>query len=96
MTKHDWIWVAIRVFGIYLLVLAVIAVPSVVSSTFALCELKTSPELDTLSASLFSTIRSQLVNALARLFICGAAGIYLVKGGSWLFRILCSQGSKTE
>ena len=32
MTKHDWIWVAIRIFGIYLLVLAIIAIPSLISS----------------------------------------------------------------
>lgn len=32
MTKQDWIWVAIRIFGIYLLVLAVTTVPRVVSS----------------------------------------------------------------
>ncbi len=31
MSKEDWLWVAIRVFGIYLLVLAVTNVPSVFS-----------------------------------------------------------------
>lgn len=29
MNREDWIWVAIRVFGIYLLVLAVVALPGV-------------------------------------------------------------------
>lgn len=37
MQKEDWIWLAIRVFGIYLLVLAVMAVPSVGSSLLAVC-----------------------------------------------------------
>ena len=29
MSKQDWIWVAIRIFGIYLLVMAVIAIPKI-------------------------------------------------------------------
>jgi len=33
MNREDWIWVAVKVFGIYLLLLAVTGVPSLVSST---------------------------------------------------------------
>jgi hypothetical protein len=32
MTKDDWIWVAIRIFGIYLVVLAITSVPGIVNS----------------------------------------------------------------
>ncbi len=34
MTKDEWVWVAVRIFGIYLLVLAVTALPGLVSSGF--------------------------------------------------------------
>jgi hypothetical protein len=33
MEKRDWIWVTIRVFGIYLLVRAVVALPQLMSSS---------------------------------------------------------------
>ncbi len=32
MTRNDWIWVAIRIFGIYLIVLAIVEIPNVISS----------------------------------------------------------------
>ena len=32
MTREDWIWVAIRIFGIYLLVLALVSIPDIVHS----------------------------------------------------------------
>ena len=35
MSKEDWIWVAIRIFGIYLLVLAITAAPSLFSDAFS-------------------------------------------------------------
>ena len=34
MDRKDWIWVAIRIFGIYLLVLAVCSLPDVLGSAF--------------------------------------------------------------
>ena len=34
MTKEDWIWIAIRIFGIYLIVLAIISIPGVINSGF--------------------------------------------------------------
>jgi hypothetical protein len=32
MSKEDWIWVALRIFGIYLIVLATISIPEIVNS----------------------------------------------------------------
>jgi hypothetical protein len=34
MTKEDWIWIAIRIFGIYLIVLAIISIPGIINSGF--------------------------------------------------------------
>jgi hypothetical protein len=34
MDKEDWIWVALGIFGIYLIVLAIIALPRFFSSTY--------------------------------------------------------------
>jgi len=101
MTKHDCIWIAIRVFGIYLLVQAVISIPSVMSSAFGLYEAfpivhSGSADMDRVSRTILSSMGGQLVNSLARLFVCGAVGIYLVKGGTWLFRILCPADSESK
>jgi hypothetical protein len=94
MTKRDWIWITIRIFGIYLLVQAVIAIPNLISSTFGLYQLypvvhSGSADMDRISQTLRSSFGSEFVNALARLLIYSAVGIYFVRGGSCLFKILC-------
>jgi hypothetical protein len=101
MTKHDWIWIAIRVFGIYLLVEALLAIPGLVSSAFSIYEFypiihSGSAGLDRVPQTVLSSVASQLVNSATRLFICGAVGVYLVKGGSSFFRILCPPDSETK
>jgi hypothetical protein len=94
MTKHDWIWVAIRVFGIYLLVQAIIAIPSLISSAFGVYQFYDfgahgTTDLDHVSRLLHRELGTQLVSSLSRLIICGGAGFYFIKGGTFLFRLIC-------
>jgi hypothetical protein len=99
MTKHDWIWIAIRIFGIYLLVEAVLAIPNLISSAIFFCQAFNFPhsgsaDLDKLQQTLHFNSANLFVSSLAKLIVCSAVGIYLVKGGSWLFKILCPPDSE--
>jgi hypothetical protein len=101
MTKQDWTWIVVRVLGIYLLVQTVIAIPTVISSGFCLYQLypivhSGDANLDKLSQTLRSNYSSQLFNSLAKFVICGAIGIYLIRGGSCLFKILCPPDSESK
>jgi len=40
MTKEDYVWVGIRIFGIYLLILALITLPSLVNSIYMSYQLR--------------------------------------------------------
>ena|ERR1700744_4868150 len=101
MTKDDLVWVAIKVFGIYLLVLAIIAIPTLISSAFGFYQLYPtthfgSADMDKFSQTLRSEAGSLLINSLAKLFIYSAVGIYLLKGGTCLFKILCPPDSESK
>ena len=106
MSKEDWLWVAIRVFGIYLLVLAVTNVPSVFSAalraygasqlpTFRSARDSADAPFAELAASFAQTKRATLSGALAELvssvlsvLLFGVLGIYLVRNGRLLFRLV--------
>lgn len=95
MEKRDWIWVAIRVFGIFLLVRAVIAIPDLLSSFYQVgtqwWSMRFVP-LDSGTADIYArrlmlTQSSvQLVRSLSLVVICGWAGRYLVRDGGLIFR----------
>ena len=97
MNKEDWIWVAIRIFGIYLIILSITNIPELIAnwcrvspftpvkSTFYL----SSGEECQLMADRMRTIAiSNLVASIARVIFFSAMGIYLIKGGKLLFNII--------
>ena len=95
MKKRDWIWVAIRIFGIYLLVLAVIALPKIVGASMVLW-MATGRygffDLESMSDArklLFDTGLKDLCVSLTTFVLFTAIGIYMVRGGGWLFRLIC-------
>ena len=91
MTKRDWIWFAIRVTGLYLLVQAILAIPLLLSAAtgaYALWDLPPGPDGDHTRHALMTTMSSQLAGSFARLVICGLLGINLVRGGTWLFEMI--------
>ena len=95
MNKQDWIWVAIRIFGIYLLVLAVIALPKVLGASMILWT-TSGPrgifEIEMLSDAqrliLDAALKDLCVSLLTVVLFTGI-GIYMIRGGGWLFRIIC-------
>jgi len=100
MNKRDYIWVAIRIFGIYLLVRAVIAIPQLLSSSYqayACWELRGRPVSADANAQLFQELGNQMLNttasqalaSLCQVLLFGLAGYYLIRGGKWLFNIIC-------
>ncbi|MEK6233403.1 MAG: hypothetical protein N2C14_01695 [Planctomycetales bacterium] len=95
MKKQDWIWVAIRIFGIYLLVLAVISLPKALSASMHLWIISSASgpfEIELLHEAtrlLFLTAMQNLTVSLLTVVVFTGIGIYLIRGGGWLFRIVC-------
>ena len=95
MEKRDWIWVAIRVFGIFLLVRAVLAIPDLLSYAYQVgaewWSIRFVPMIsgtaDVYTRHLMLKQSSvQLVRNLVLVIICGWSGMYLVRDGGLLFR----------
>lgn len=93
MEKRDWIWVAIRVFGLFLLVRAVEAIPHLVSSSLLTYELWDTrhlpPGSDALAQIQHMTLKTATTGAidgLAAVLIYGGIGLYLVRNGALVFR----------
>ena len=91
MTKRDWIWVAIRVVGLYLLVQAIMAIPLLLSAAvgaYTIWDLPAGTDGDHTRRTLMATMGAQLMSSFSRLVICGILGINLVRGGAWLFEMI--------
>ncbi|MCE0497546.1 MAG: hypothetical protein LV481_06340 [Methylacidiphilales bacterium] len=94
MTRHEWIWVAIRIFGIFLLVQAITAIPSLISSAFSFHTFpgvihSGSDSMDAYCQAIHVAALDAFHNALAKLVVCGSIGIYFIKGGGFLFKVIC-------
>jgi len=100
MTKEEWIWVAIRIFGIYLVVLAIMAVPGILSSsfmaynwygyspTFGSNSSDTAQIIDKMGSKLFNVQLSELVAGLCKVLLFGGLGIYFLRSGKFVFRLI--------
>jgi len=102
--KRDWIWVAIRVFGIYLLVLAVTGLPGLVSSAWSAvafadiagnwrhegdqCSSDGALMLSKMFGKLFSAAVSSLLASITQVVIFTIVGIYLLRSGKLVFRLV--------
>jgi hypothetical protein len=107
MNRNEWIWVAIRVFGVYLLVLAATSLPDVANAAWstyvfagvaerhpALTEGKSD------AAGLWVEMTREwrrvslnsLVASVARVVLYSIFGYYLLRKGNFLFRIVSRQG----
>lgn len=99
MNKQDWVWVAIRIFGIYLLVLAVTTIPSLISSVVTLYW--TADVSETLNraaidgelagmmrmwAKMWSTRWIDCLGLGIQVALFAAIGLYLLRSGKLLFR----------
>lgn len=85
MSKGEWIWVAIRIFGIYLLVLAIISIPEAIGNIYGLFHMadaaKGSGELGSMASSLQKAALAKGVTATAQLVIFLIASYYFLRHG---------------
>jgi hypothetical protein len=89
MTKDDLIWVVIRGAGFVLLVRAVLYIPEFVAIASWIVYFGDIGESMTEGARLSHGIpRQQIVYTTAYLICYGALGVYLLRGGAWIHRLL--------
>ncbi len=100
MSKQDWIWVAIRIFGIYLLVMAITAVPAFVSSFIVLChtwgsegwlsmvagEGEAARTLARMVEGIAVTSFANCANYFLQVVLLGGIGLYFIRSGKLIFR----------
>ena len=97
MTKDEWIWVAIRIFGIYLLVLALIAIPDVIGNFYAASQLTEFSQSDDILAASAKSLKGASITkgftALMKLFIFSIVGFYFIRHGKFLHRLASSENA---
>ena len=101
MRREDYIWVAIRVFGIYLLILGVTAIPPLVSSAFgawmfrdwiSLVAEGSRPEpIADLKSQIFATQVTALILSAVKTVLFFSAGWYLLRRGGLVFSLVSKQ-----
>lgn len=107
MGRNDWIWVAIRIFGIYMLVLAAIAIPELISSALITHNLWDRPHIGAMLPAdktdperLWNTMRhtslAALLASLVRVIFYSALGYYLLRKGNFLFKVISRQPPPSE
>jgi hypothetical protein len=109
MNKRDCIWTAIRVFGIYLLVRAIIVIPHFLSSlyqTYVFWDMRhpsiiqndniTMQMLQEMMKKIPASTASQACTALFQIILFSIVGIYMIRGGKWLFNIICPPETGNE
>ncbi|MCE5279803.1 MAG: hypothetical protein ABFD92_20640 [Planctomycetaceae bacterium] len=104
MNRNDWIWIAIRIFGIYLLVLAVCALPDVINSGFNLWMFSrlhlgdvfasTQPEHlgFQIKKSYLQLTLTGLVSSAVKVIFFALAGWWMLRRGNLLFKLISRQG----
>ena len=95
MTKDEWIWVAIRIFGIYLVVLALRAIPDVIGSFYAASQLTEVLQSDDILATSAKAMKSASLTkgltSVAKLLVFSLFGFYFIRHGKFLHRLASSE-----
>lgn len=100
MNKRDWIWVAIRIFGIYLLVEAILALASAAGAVVVLYQhfiigYPSNADAERALSGINQNMLAQLITSLCRLLVDGAAGLYFIKGAKFIFKLVCPPDTGT-
>lgn len=96
MTKEEMMWIAIRIFGLYFLVLAVSAVPSVVGfgyGIYHLDQLQGAPGTEKLVNSFAVMLKASLaegVSSVAQLLVFSLFSYYFLRRGKGLHALIMS------
>lgn len=93
MEKRDYIWVAIHIFGIYLLVQALFSLLAVAGASLELYERGVNIPWDQSLAGIYHQIRAgamaTLLHSLMAVLVYGVVGGYMTFRGKFLFRWIC-------
>lgn len=98
MNKEEWIWVSIRIFGIFLLVMAILAIPSAITTIYSAFLFQGFPAQELSSAAdestqmayqIFKAQSAQSVRAVLEVIIYGSFGFYFIHGGKALHKVIC-------
>jgi hypothetical protein len=93
MEKRDYIWVAIRIFGIYLLVNATMAIPAVASALLQIYNtgdiLLLTDDMAYLRSQVRAAALTTLLQSVLGVVIYGIVGMYLAFRGKLVYRWIC-------
>ena len=100
MNKAEWMWVAIRIFGIFLLVMAILAIPSAIAAIyhasifqgFSGTDLTTATNgAEKISMKLFNMQKAQSIRSILEVIIYGLFGFYFMRGGKAIHKVICRE-----
>lgn len=95
MNKTEWIWVAIRIFGIYLLVLAIISIPEAIGAVYSHLHLadaaSRSSDLASMADSLRKAAVSKGITSLSQLIVFSVASYYFICRGKLIHKVACRE-----
>jgi hypothetical protein len=95
MQNRDYIRVVIRLFGVYLLIQAVIAIPALAGAilhTYDYCVLSNPSTNESLERGLRTALKTDLVRSGLAVTLYGLIGIYFTFGGELVHRWICRSG----
>ncbi len=97
MTKDEWIWVSIRIFGIFLLILAIMAIPRAISTAYSAYVYLDQPvpapdsKNDVEASLMYKMLRAQIseaIRSILEVLIYGFCGLYFVRGGKIIHNLV--------
>ena len=96
MNKKEWIWIVIRIFGLLLLTLAVVAIPEVITGAYSVSLYYEYSNLDAtietpgyeIAKKVLEAQIGQFIGAISKLLIYSVLGVYLTKNGKGLHSVL--------
>jgi hypothetical protein len=93
MEKPDYTWVAIRLFGVYLLIQAVISIPILAGAIIFMCDSLSMHDLDVgadnqarFAKGLYAALRTDVVRSSVAVLLYALVGFYLTFRGKLLHR----------
>ena len=94
MRREDYIWVAIRVLGLYLIVQGIIAFPSLLVNvyltvvTWDWSGFSHAEEAQRIFTKIAGSHLSRSLESLAKVLLFGCSGVYFLKGGTAVFNLV--------
>ena len=100
MKRDDWLWLAIRVFGVYVVILAVTHLPNVLNSGLMVYSFQSSHSVvselgERMRQEQYNAAFNALMASIFALVVLSAAGIYLLCDGKFFFRTMSQIPGRT-